>query len=153
MRRRHSSHVSASPGAEASVKAARFCAPRSGRSALTDAEAEGTSPRVLRHHVWEKPRARKIKVPPKCHRNHRVRWSAFVARAQAIYFIEDLVALPGLEPGLFALRGRRVNQLHHNAKIACPQEDVLSSAFKKYTKHQSRTQGNHPYSTHALFQP
>ena len=23
-----------------------------------------------------------------------------------------LVALPGLEPGLFALRGRRVNQLH-----------------------------------------
>jgi hypothetical protein len=26
-----------------------------------------------------------------------------------------LVALPGLEPGLFALRGRRVNQLHHNA--------------------------------------
>src|SRR5260370_26897298 len=28
----------------------------------------------------------------------------------------DLVALPGLEPGLFALRGRRVNQLHHNAK-------------------------------------
>src|ERR1700722_10033269 len=27
----------------------------------------------------------------------------------------DLVALPGLEPGLFALRGRRVNQLHHNA--------------------------------------
>jgi hypothetical protein len=29
-----------------------------------------------------------------------------------------LVALPGLEPGLFALRGRRVNQLHHNAKTA-----------------------------------
>ena len=27
-----------------------------------------------------------------------------------------MVALPGLEPGLFALRGRRVNQLHHNAK-------------------------------------
>jgi hypothetical protein len=27
----------------------------------------------------------------------------------------NLVALPGLEPGLFALRGRRVNQLHHNA--------------------------------------
>ncbi len=26
-----------------------------------------------------------------------------------------VVALPGLEPGLFALRGRRVNQLHHNA--------------------------------------
>jgi len=29
----------------------------------------------------------------------------------------NLVALPGLEPGLFALRGRRVNQLHHNAKL------------------------------------
>src|ERR1700678_1668373 len=29
---------------------------------------------------------------------------------------KNLVALPGLEPGLFALRGRRVNQLHHNAK-------------------------------------
>jgi hypothetical protein len=28
---------------------------------------------------------------------------------------KSLVALPGLEPGLFALRGRRVNQLHHNA--------------------------------------
>jgi hypothetical protein len=48
MRRRHSSHNSASPEAEASVKAARFCAPRSGRSALTDAGAEGTSPRVPR---------------------------------------------------------------------------------------------------------
>jgi hypothetical protein len=44
MRRRNSSHVSASSGAEASVKAARLCAPRSGRSALTDAGAEGTSP-------------------------------------------------------------------------------------------------------------
>ena len=31
---------------------------------------------------------------------------------------KDLVALPGLEPGLFALRGRRVNQLHHNARTA-----------------------------------
>ena len=41
MRRRHSSHDSASPGAEASVKAARFCAPRSGRSALTDARSGG----------------------------------------------------------------------------------------------------------------
>ena len=28
---------------------------------------------------------------------------------------QDLVALPGLEPGLSALRGQRVNQLHHNA--------------------------------------
>jgi hypothetical protein len=34
---------------------------------------------------------------------------------QSIDLIEFLVALPGLEPGLFALRGRRVNQLHHNA--------------------------------------
>ena len=46
----------------------------------------------------------------------------------------DLVALPGLEPGLFALRGRRVNQLHHNAKTARAQEDVLSSAFSKYSR-------------------
>ena len=153
MRRRHSSHVSASPGAEASVKAARFCAPRSGRSALTDAEAEGTSPRVLRHHVWEKPRARKIKVPPKCHRNHRFRWSAFVARAQAIYFIEDLVALPGLEPGLFALRGRRVNQLHHNAKTAYSQEAIFSSASIKYSKQQPRTQGSNPIQYALYFNP
>src|SRR5882757_10568432 len=39
----------------------------------------------------------------------------------AVCFVETeeekiLVALPGLEPGLSALRGRRVNQLHHNAK-------------------------------------
>jgi hypothetical protein len=27
-----------------------------------------------------------------------------------------LVASPGLEPGLSALRGRRVNQLHHDAR-------------------------------------
>ena len=53
---------------------------------------------------------------------------------------EDLVALPGLEPGLFALRGRRVNQLHHNAKTAHPQEDVLSSASSKYSKQCPRTQ-------------
>ena len=32
------------------------------------------------------------------------------------YGIDFLVASPGLEPGLFALRGRRVNQLHHDAK-------------------------------------
>ena len=30
---------------------------------------------------------------------------------------ERMVALPGLEPGLSALRGRRVNQLHHNAIV------------------------------------
>jgi hypothetical protein len=45
-----------------------------------------------------------------------------------------LVALPGLEPGLFALRGRRVNQLHHNAKTARAQEDVLSGALSKYSR-------------------
>jgi hypothetical protein len=28
---------------------------------------------------------------------------------------EDLVAPPGLEPGLSALKGPRVNQLHHGA--------------------------------------
>ena len=44
----------------------------------------------------------------------------------------DLVALPGLEPGLFALRGRRVNQLHHNARIIHPQEVILSSSVFNY---------------------
>ena len=38
-----------------------------------------------------------------------------------------MVALPGLEPGLFALRGRRVNQLHHNA-IPCRQKTEASTA-------------------------
>ena len=47
--------------------------------------------------------------------------------------LKSLVALPGLEPGLFALRGRRVNQLHHNASIHS-QEAHLSSAFTEYTK-------------------
>jgi hypothetical protein len=51
----------------------------------------------------------------------------------------NLVALPGLEPGLFALRGRRVNQLHHNASIRS-QEAVPSSASTNYTKHKARTQ-------------
>jgi hypothetical protein len=51
-----------------------------------------------------------------------------------------LVALPGLEPGLSALRGRRVNQLHHNARTAYPQEDVRSSASINYTKHPRVTQ-------------
>src|SRR5258708_39591085 len=50
-----------------------------------------------------------------------------------------LVALPGLEPGLSALRGRRVNQLHHNAR-SHPQEDVFSSASTKYSKPSDRTQ-------------
>src|SRR5271168_4023999 len=54
--------------------------------------------------------------------------------------LKGLVALPGLEPGLFALRGRRVNQLHHNAKTAYPQEDVHSRASSKYSKQQPRTQ-------------
>lgn len=46
----------------------------------------------------------------------------------------DLVALPGLEPGLFALRGRRVNQLHHNAKNRHQQEDFLSSTVIDYSR-------------------
>ena len=37
-------------------------------------------------------------------------------RSENIRKETDLVALPGLEPGLSALRGRRVNQLHHNAR-------------------------------------
>src|SRR5258708_34042565 len=62
----------------------------------------------------------------------------------AVCFVETeeekiLVALPGLEPGLSALRGRRVNQLHHNAK-SHPQEDVFSSALTKYSKPTARTQ-------------
>src|SRR5947209_13152128 len=52
-----------------------------------------------------------------------------------------LVALPGLEPGLFALRGRRVNQLHHNARTTSSQEDILSSASVKYSKQPPLTQG------------
>ena len=53
-----------------------------------------------------------------------------------------MVAPPGLEPGLFALRGRRVNQLHHNARTVYSQEDILSSAPLKYSKQQPRTQGS-----------
>jgi hypothetical protein len=65
----------------------------------------------------------------------------------AVCFVETeeeeiLVALPGLEPGLFALRGRRVNQLHHNARTAYPQEDVHSSASMKYSKQPLVTQGS-----------
>jgi hypothetical protein len=39
-----------------------------------------------------------------------------------------LVALPGLEPGLFALRGRRVNQLHHNAMSNRQEAESASTA-------------------------
>src|SRR5258708_24172493 len=60
---------------------------------------------------------------------------------------EDLVALPGLEPGLSALRGRRVNQLHHNAR-SHPQEVFFSSAPIKYSKQQPRTQGTKPAEEH-----
>jgi hypothetical protein len=33
---------------------------------------------------------------------------------------EDMVAPSGIEPELFALRGRRVNQLHHGAVTGFP---------------------------------
>ncbi len=54
----------------------------------------------------------------------------------------SLVALPGLDPGLFALRGRRVNQLHHNAKTLGGQEETLSSRLIEYSKSRHRTQAN-----------
>jgi hypothetical protein len=45
-----------------------------------------------------------------------------------------LVALPGLEPGLSALRGRRVNQLHHNARrmglLHCDGSSIAELAVK-----------------------
>ena len=41
-------------------------------------------------------------------------WLVWLA-VNLLILLGILVALPGLEPGLFALRGRRVNQLHHNA--------------------------------------
>jgi hypothetical protein len=47
-----------------------------------------------------------------------------------------LVALPGLEPGLFALRGRRVNQLHHNAmrRLAAVRNLVSIAKFADRSK-------------------
>ncbi len=55
-------------------------------------------------------------------------WLVWLA-VNLLILLGILVALPGLEPGLFALRGRRVNQLHHNAMnglgIRC---DLLSIA-------------------------
>src|SRR5271165_615622 len=42
---------------------------------------------------------------------------------QAIDFIGDLVASTGIEPVLSALRGRRVNQLHHDATEEWPSRD------------------------------
>ena len=52
----------------------------------------------------------------------------------------DLVALPGLEPGLSALRGRRVNQLHHNAKSLSAQEETILQALPEYSKGRTQTQ-------------
>ena len=52
------------------------------------------------------------KVPPK----QKERKQSFCARTQTIDFIDILVAPSGIEPELFALRGRRVNQLHHGAR-------------------------------------
>ena len=53
------------------------------------------------------------KVPPA----EKGELEPFRTHVYAIDLIHVLVALPGLEPGLFALRGRRVNQLHHNATL------------------------------------
>jgi hypothetical protein len=48
------------------------------------------------------------------------------SRASEVKVIEELggrlVALTGIEPVLFALRGRRVNQLHHSAKEVEPKD-------------------------------
>ena len=55
------------------------------------------------------------KVPPKCHQNQKGNEKLRALRVKLLIYKRVLVALPGLEPGLFALRGRRVNQLHHNA--------------------------------------
>ncbi len=53
---------------------------------------------------------------------------------------ENLVAPPGLEPGLSALKGPRVNQLHHGAKhthkhptlpLCHPQMKCLNKQRKK----------------------
>lgn len=66
MRRKHSSHIKASPGAEASVKAARTCAPRSGRRALTDAGAEGTAPQISSASPYLTGDAQLLIVPDHC---------------------------------------------------------------------------------------
>ena len=36
-----------------------------------------------------------------------------------------MVALTGIEPVLFALRGRRVNQLHHSAQVVTDDQSGL----------------------------
>ena len=42
--------------------------------------------------------------------------------------IDSLVAPPGLEPGLSALKGPRVNQLHHGAKTrSCRRKGLVAS--------------------------
>ena len=42
-----------------------------------------------------------------------------------------MVALTGIEPVLFALRGRRVNQLHHSARGKAVQREVRGSTGAK----------------------
>ena len=61
------------------------------------------------------PRAATTKVPPKCHQNEKASEQFLAFIFKPLISLKLLVALPGLEPGLFALRGRRVNQSHHNA--------------------------------------
>jgi hypothetical protein len=82
------------------------------------------------------------KVPPKCHQNEKAneRLSAFAFKL--LILLKFLVALPGLEPGLFALRGRRVNQLHHNAMIATGGSTLRRKL--EYTSENRRTQNASP---------
>ena len=51
---------------------------------------------------------------------------------------ERMVALPGLEPGLSALRGRRVNQLHHNAIVVHP--NIAPSSHNPTVRHRRAIQ-------------
>ena len=63
--------------------------------------------------------SRRSLLRQKCHqsatRTKRANEGLRALRVNLLIYKRILVALPGLEPGLFALRGRRVNQLHHNA--------------------------------------
>src|SRR5665213_171429 len=70
---------------------------------------------LLDHAEAERNRYHWIHTDKSATKTKKANRGAFPVRLQASDFIEVLVALPGLEPGLFALRGRRVNQLHHNA--------------------------------------
>jgi hypothetical protein len=43
-----------------------------------------------------------------------------------------MVASPGLEPGLSALRGRRVNQLHHDARKEMNIPVAIGSVYQQF---------------------